>query len=313
MELQEIPYADVLEKVMRLNGPIYDSFDPHTRNVIDIDELQDYPVFDDEGHEIRIYSETGQRISRILAITEEDARTAGILVKLDSIGELFANPAAEEDDESNERSVSPLVTVYPQSYFSNYGHVKAGTTISVFQEVLDQVNCAVLGMDRETLYHPQNAQLFRPIKAVSSQLYNQLSHRLARRAGTQAVQRGAQTAVMASGYSGFGQSAANSGQRLYEECTSQLPFEQHFQLLDTVFPDENTPTDLRAENVFLLDMRAIEPGNRNGRYIYRNVIKPLVEGWRQPMVWEALKPHLVALSPAVCSTERVHYMFHRIN
>ena len=74
---------------------------------------------------------------------------------------------------------------------------------------------------------------------------------------------------------------------------------RHFELLDEITPEEDTPTGLRAENVFLLDMRALHPENRTGDYVYDRIVKPLVEGWRQPVVWEALRPHLVALRPTV--------------
>jgi hypothetical protein len=249
-----------MEKVLQLDGPIFDGFDPYTRNQILHPDLHTLPVFDDGGHEIRIYSSAGVRIPRVKALCGRDAPTAGVLVRLDTIKDLFSGPSGSEENSS------PIsVTVYPQSYFSNLGHVKANTAISSFQKIIDKVNCDIMDLEPEALHHHANANLIRPVTPISSQFYNQLSHRLATRAGTQQVQRGEQTTASAAGYSGYSIAALHKGKTLLSACSDRLPFTRHFDLLDEINPEEDTPTDLRAENVFLLDMRAVHPANRKGR------------------------------------------------
>lgn len=262
--MEPIPRHEVMKQVLTTGGQIFDGFDPQNRNEILLKDLATYPVFDDSGHENRIYSENGDRISRVTALCDEEAQTAGILVRLDSVRDLFHNDSNSGGDGQGD-GPSTSVTVYPQSFFGNLGHVKANASISVFQRIIERVNRDILDLGPVDLQHPLNSYSILPITSISSQFYNQLSHRLATRSGTQQVQSGYQTAASAAGYSGFNTSALSKGRRLVAHCSAGLPHTRHFDLLAEIAPGEDTPTDLRAENVFLLDMRAVAPENRTGR------------------------------------------------
>lgn len=314
----------MLEKVRLCGGSVFNHYDTDRRREISAHALRDYPVFDATGLENRIYTPEGIRIPRVRAFCQRNAPTAGILVKLDSVTQLFdMDPHPEEvegdSDNSSLHFEAPTVTVYPQAYFQNLGHVKSTATIAIFRKIIDRINLHLSQQENEE-HEENNFIASPPLASISCQFYNQLSHRLARRAGTQEVQRGDQTAVMASGYPGMSALASGKGERLFHQCEAMLPFQRHFALLEEIHPHEDTPTALRAENVFVLDLQRLPATNRNGRlrlatfmpqsqtefnssFVFDNVIQPLVQGWREPAVWESLRPHLVALRPEVCGIQ----------
>jgi len=260
----------MVEAAIQANGGvIYDHWDPTRRRQLDLNNLaEEYPVFDDGGMENRIYSEDGQYIKRVRVRVARGAPSAGVLVHLDTVGELFDNDdqVANDDGSDSEgehRHHDPVsVSVYPQSYFQRIGHVKANGVISALRGVVARMNRELVeGNDDEYMEVPGRQAL----TPISCQLYNELSHRVAKRAGTQEVQRGDQTAAMAFHYPGYNATADRRGLNLVVRCTESLPSARHFALLNPIDPEENMPTDLRVENVYSLDMKALLPVNRTGR------------------------------------------------
>lgn len=259
--LVPIPSVEVLARIEEHGENIYDDYDEVRRVRLEVNKLADYPVFNGDGRENRVYTETGIRIRRTIAKTEKNTPTAGILVRLDTVAELFERSSRSEEDsdsdleegEGRERPIS--VSLYPQSYFKELGHVKANGVTTAFRKVVEEIDRSVRDSNSGG----------RALAPVSSQFYNQLSHRVAQRAGSQEVQRGDLTAAMARGYPGYNLTAQSRGDRLFEECCNMLPSDRHFALVKEADSNGNIASDLRVENVFTLDMHRINAGDRNGR------------------------------------------------
>lgn len=256
-EVEEIPFQEVLAKINQKHWKVYDSWDETLRK--EIVDLETYPCFNPDGQENRIYNDSGRRIPRVRYLSDSDnERNAGVLVDLGEIMSLFSSSGDRRDRDS---SPDLQVTLYPQAYIPQMGHVKANTVVRPFRDILEEVNSNI-----EALWEGLEDELEEglvAVHAVSSQFYNELSHKLAPRAGNQEVQKGDQTAAMASGYQHSSTACQNRGDRLYRRCRTALPFQRHQTLLDSQL--ESTPTDLRAENVYIVDMYAIPENYRTGR------------------------------------------------
>jgi hypothetical protein len=257
-EVREIPLEDILQRVNENGWRLFDSWDETNRH--EIESLEDYPCFNPDGQENRIYNEHGRRIPRVeYYMDPNDERNAGVLIDLGEITSLFSS--SNHRLAGDRSSPSCQVTLYPQSFVSQMGHVKASGVIQPFQEVINWLNSEI-----EELWEENEDDLGNNLPAVSPvscQFYNELSHRLAPRSGNQEVQKGDQTAAMASGYLHTTSACQTRANRLYQRCHSALPFERHQQLLDTTLGI--TPTDLRAENVFCVDLLAFPEEQRTGR------------------------------------------------
>ena len=83
---------------MAEHSHIYDSSDPTTRRRIR--DLPDLDLYDEHGHEIRIYQENGRKIARRGGAVD-GSNTCGLLVNLKTISSLFAGPDDIEDDDDD--------------------------------------------------------------------------------------------------------------------------------------------------------------------------------------------------------------------
>ena len=257
----ERPLDELRDEVREQHLTLYDHFDPLKRRRVP--HWERHPILGDDGHEIRLYDQDGHRFNRILAIRGSDRQTGGVLVKLNTIQSLFLDSISSdktEDEPSPRRSTG--VMVYPHAFFTSLGHVKASCVISVFQTVVDSVNSSVASLQPTS----RQAHHCPAIQPVCSQFYNEVSHRLAKRAGAQEVQKGIMTGVMASNYPGLDHASKEKGARIFDAChNGGLPFVQHFKLLEPNASETNVRKDLRCENVFILDMNAFPPDKRDGR------------------------------------------------
>jgi hypothetical protein len=247
-EIEDIPFDEVRREIVENRWQVFDSWDSEERNPISIEELEGLPCMDDDRHEIRIYNQKGERIQRIdFFQCEDEDRDAGILVDLKEITSLF----------------DARVMLFPQSYVACMGHVKANDVIKPFHHVLAGLNRYIRdlwGASSLDLLTGQSA-----LQPIGCQFYNLLSHRLAPRSGSQEVQKGDQTAAMASGYRHLSKSCQRAADRLFNWCNTSLPHERHQTLLKTDDLEGPLPKDLRAENVFLIDMHAVPLQKRTGK------------------------------------------------
>jgi len=252
-DIRELLINDVQESVRTAGWTVYNSWNPDVRE--EIPDLAQYPCRDPSGHENRIYNEHGARIPRIEFMMDPDnLRNAGVLIDLRDISSLF---------DQGTGTTSAVVTVFPQAFINRIGHVKSTKVLRSFEALIEQRNTIISAMWDED----EAPQLNKPSAVVAGgcQFYNELSHRVARRAGTQEVQTGDQTSAMASGYPHQSTTSSRRADVLFAQCEANLPYKRHFLLLDDHFG--NAPTDLRAENVFILDLFAFPPEMRTGQYV----------------------------------------------
>lgn len=270
-----MPFPQVLQNLaeLREGEEVYDHYDPGQRHRIPMEALPEYPVLDEDGLERKVYTESGAFIKRTRPKFARGTPTAGVLVRLDTISQMFERDEEMYDAGEDEEGIR--VSVYPQSYLPNLGHVKANGVVTMFGDVIKEINEEIMPEPEPELEEEGNLQGGRRIalSAISCQFYNQLSHRVAKKAGTQEVQRGDQTAAMARWYPGYNQAAERNGQRLFERCASKLPFARHFDLIEEAETEGDIPKDLRMENVYVLDMHGIDERKRGGKCVVRFICR----------------------------------------
>lgn len=251
-----IPEVNVLRHLREEDKTAYNHWDPRIREEITPEALQGYPVVTEKQTLNKIYDQHGEIIPRVKLLAEPGSakRTAGVLVNLGKMFDIF-------EDRNNNRQ--PLrVTGYPQAYCSSMGHVNSNDVPAPFHGVVDDINMKIRNLSEDESVQARISA----VQPIGSQCYNLLSHRLAPRAGTQEVQKGDQTAAMASAYKQGDSTCQRKGRRYFRHCEEASPVDRHGMLLELPRNDiGQNMKSLRAENVFLIDMLAIPASKRNGK------------------------------------------------
>lgn len=228
-----------------------------------------------DGKEIRIYRPDGRKIGRRGAKPIDIDRSCGIFVNLRTIGAVFQDPLEldmedmdlDDDDDSPPPPKQDKVSlsVYPQAYLRDYGHIQAKGTLHIMHPVINTLNASLVndanhseaGSDEpDDLSDSQSPA----VMAISTQMYNGSLHRAATQAGAQDVQRGKLTATLACGDP---QTAKNkrTAESLKHYCEVKLP---HMRYRDRINID-SCPCDLRVETVYVADMFQLPVGHRDGK------------------------------------------------
>ncbi|KAH7920877.1 hypothetical protein BV22DRAFT_1179673 [Leucogyrophana mollusca] len=298
-----------VETIVQAFPVLYDSPNPNVRQVVD---LNDYPLHDPNTNlEMNVYDPEGRRVPRLRCRVAPNTLNCGILINLDTVHDLFADFAPEDPDmmlvdEDAIRNPDAVVSVFPQAFLRKYGHVQASTVLPQFTDTLNGIRTSIAAKpnnhddddddDDDELPDPNQALLdptsstSRVLSPVASQFYNELSHRVRPTAALHDVQQGRITATLAGAYARTPKAKA-SHQKLLHQCQQSLPHKKFRSKID--LPD--VPRALRLENVFVLDLDHVDPPKRKGR----TVVVPLARTWSHPTVFEALKPHLLVLTPDV--------------
>jgi hypothetical protein len=179
-----------------------------------IQNLHDLPMHDEANKEIRIFREDGHKIARRKASVNLNNSKCGVLVNLKNISALFntnddfhnnIDPMTDDDDATTVPKPQVPLSVYPQAYLRDYGHVKAKGTMTLLaseiQHVNDVFNGATAEVDdnsSEVGYEDIHSRV--PVlTGISTQMYNKVQHRMAQRAGDLDMQHGKITAMLAGG------------------------------------------------------------------------------------------------------------------
>ena len=279
IEWEELP----IEQIIEGQTTLWDHSDPNLRSEIPLDNLATYPLIDEFGHELGIFTSRGTRIWRRCAYIDPDISPYGILVNLRQVHELFT---LENDDvqgtEDAPDDLSPGVPyfVYPQAGLKDYGHFQANGIISKILPFLNGLNDHVRSRhhpsgnhhgnnndddndnDSDTAFHPNNT--LNPIVGISMQAYNAVMH-FTRGHGVQHhdAQLGMVTAAVAGSYA-VDKKQANIAITKIDQCKYQLPHKR----FESKIEDPDVPRDLRLENVYSINVQAIRPEFRDGRYVY---------------------------------------------
>ncbi len=135
----------MIQDLQATGGIAYTDFEPRRRHRIQ--NLEEHPLLDKDGVEVSIYNARGNRVPRRYARVRQDSEPFGVLVKLGEIGSLFDNTSMDEDFDMFDDDASRArqrrnagVTIYPQSYFGDIGHVKANSVTRSLEHVLSDHN-----------------------------------------------------------------------------------------------------------------------------------------------------------------------------
>jgi hypothetical protein len=267
------PEADVLEELDAAGGGAYTHFDPHLRQLIP--NLNEHPIADENDVDNVIYDADGNRVNRRFARVPRGAPTCGVLVRLSSIGTLFEREGHDLRDEAAlfdnvpqpHRRRNAGVTIYPQCYFGNLGHVKANSVMRPLEEEIESCNEHIRTTWAD--YHNEDDEddeipAVGAIQPVVEQMYNDSVHSMHTCAGRQETQRGLQTAALASSYEGLSDGNKTKGNGFWRETNAKLPFDRQLGMLSQRADGSDQPKDLRVEAVFVLNLAALPPRARNG-------------------------------------------------
>ena len=299
---------------------IFDSWDIESRNVIE--DLSEIPLYDDTGKEIRIYSSDGRKIARRGAHLAPDTKSCGVLVNLRTITSVFQpddnNVDMEEetdeemdmDEEDRPARATNRVSlsVYPQAFLRDYGHIQAKGPLQLMQPIIETINAsfeddrqdADISSDGPGLIHSTNT----PVTGISTQMYNRMFHKAATQAGALDVQRGRLTGAL-SGGGATTTKGKKTAQLLRRYCNAKLPHARFADRVDIT----DCPSALRVESVYVVDMLQIPEHDRDGRTLYQKLICILVDAWSRTEVSDRLKSHLLVLTPEVC-THHIQFTSH---
>ena len=275
LEWEELP----LDEVIAGHTTLWDHSDPALRSEIPLDDIPTYPLTDEFGHERGIFTSRGTRIHRRFAYIDTEVPPYGILVNLRQVHELFTLEDDIQGTEDDPDDFSPGVSyfVYPQAGLKDYGHFQANGIISKILPFLNGLNDHVRSRhhppgnhhhdtnndndsdDSDTAFHPVN-----PIVGISMQAYNAVMH-FTRGHGVQHhdAQLGMVTAAMAGSYV-VDKKQANIALAKMRQCNYQLPHKR----FESKIEDPDVPRELRLENVYYINVQAVRPEFRDGRYVY---------------------------------------------
>jgi len=244
------------EDILHAHGAIYDKPDyDESREEVDLDEL---PLFDEDGVEIRIYNREGFRVMRHRPVR---FYKCGALIDLERIHELFQG---HEDAYGHVHNETPF-WVYPLAFSRKMGNVKSASVMPNFCQRLKQIDLVIRppvdddAMDTDDENDDVQIRGAPVLRPLGSQIYNSLSHRVRNEAKFHAVQLGMVTSTFA------GSTATTvHGRRHWERrlrfCDGGLP---HVRFNHKV-SGPGQPQALRFENTYTLDVFQMDPQHRNG-------------------------------------------------
>lgn len=236
--------------ILQKHGRIYSSPDPDTR--VEVEDLCTYPLEDENGKAIPIYTDDGIRIGRQIPMAYSTDKPCGLLLKLQDLHDLFVS----QDDELGNETEPIRYEVYPQAFLRSHGHFQANGLMSGFRPIIDNINLKLRsGLDAEDEAHYPDA-----LKGIACQGYNEAMHRIRPLAKFHDVQLGHITAAAAGTHASLDKDKL-AGERCYRKCIPDLPHQRFAKKIDT----PGLKRELRVENVYTLNVLAMAPNFRNGK------------------------------------------------
>lgn len=296
-------WIPISNRTIKENNPggVYDHLDPVFRKEV---RLRDVPLLNDDGQEIPIYDENGDRIRRREVGPNEDVPPCGVLVNLENIQALF-DPYSVEHEHKHEHehdgedgsihsseledAYAPRVDVYPLAFLRTVGNLQANGIPPCFYPLVTEINRTVgkrrrsPDVDRswwdddrskssedEDAERPEGVGMatLRAVKPVSCQFYNYMMHWVATRAGQYNSQQGTVMAVISGAFARTERHKEIASDKQLH-CNRGLPSD-HFHLR---FSLEDCLTSCRAELVYTVDVRALE--DPSGRQVSPSPPLPL--------------------------------------
>jgi hypothetical protein len=264
-------YNNVAERNLRLlHKEFFDSKDPSVRRRVDIEKV---PLVDENDMEVPLYDEKGKKVQRRKPVTEN--KTCGVLVDLTNIQALF-NPTDNYslDDENTDdlgEHENHLVNVnaYPLGFLGIAGNIQANGIPHSFYPLLTKINKnagrrsndqPATSDDEDSMMADLNQQhptSVKVVKPVASQFYNQITHRIATRAGRLDSQQGSLTAALSGAFAGTRKDRKTAA-KMQNYCDQSQPSDRFHTRINV----PECPTSCRAELVYSVDVRALKEKSR---------------------------------------------------
>ncbi|KAI0258467.1 hypothetical protein BC834DRAFT_975126 [Gloeopeniophorella convolvens] len=277
--------------------------DPHQQQPVD--NLQGLAQLEPDGIPIHIYNRRGVEVPRRTPRVFPGSSACGLLVNLPEMLPYFSRDATLESVRDRLKytvsSGEPgLPTVYPLAFTGSYGQLQAaGGGIAPFQHALDHLNVRLAEAgEGQVLPGPVTGDgtVAASVELLAVQMYSQITHRVRASASRHAVQQGRLTKA-AAGYFAFNPQDKHKADACLDDAR-RFPHKQFAtQLLE--MPPQDIPRCLRVENVFCIKVEDLPQINRNGRYIYEQVVCELLDTWELAAVWHPLRSGMVAFLPEV--------------
>jgi hypothetical protein len=239
---------------------VYNSFDINQRETIPWDELANMPVLDRARNEIPLYTERGFLLPRRLPVFSRNTPAHGILMDLRSVKDLFEAPF--EQQELHPDAEEPVDTyTYPQAGLKIAGHFQANGLMKDFVPFMHEVN-----QDLNALRTDDDGMNYTPpahqhvVRGIACQGYNAVMHSTR---GDSAQHHDAQLGMITGALAGSWakvSSSENTASKLRDRCSRQLPHASFNEKIQ----NEKILRDLRLENVYYIDVQAIDETHQNG-------------------------------------------------
>ncbi|TFK59557.1 hypothetical protein BDN72DRAFT_905733 [Pluteus cervinus] len=280
-----------IHRVLRGDGQVYNSPHEELREAVVLDEL---PITDAQGREIRVYGPEGDYRPRRKPLVEE-LNPCGLLLDLRSFPGTFRRTRRSIDPSQRSKHIA---TGYPQAFLMAYGHVQARTTPHMLDSVFAEINTA-LGIDVrpgegevdvDDTFDPRDHGVLMPIM---TQGYNEFSHRIRASAQRHEVQLGKVTTAMAGSYLPEGSQKRAKWTTIVEGCQAGLPHEN----FNTQIQLPDVPRSMRMEIVTSTKISRIPQHHRRGKSIFNIIIRSFCAGWSIPEIIGTLKEHFLVLRP----------------
>lgn len=233
-------------------------------------------MYDEFHKEVRIYDAEGRKIARRDAMMAVGQESCGILMNLRKIHSLYSDGVdnlAEifpDGGEDIAETKGPVVSVYPQAYLRDVGHIQVKGVMPAFVNIIQDIQKGFQSLyelegadsdsDDSEASVPTRKSYPSPIAAVSSQAYNELAHRASSQAGSHDVQLGAVTAAISGGYA-TSPKAKRDAIAKQRRCSVLLPYERFAHKITM----DHVPRALRMEQVYTVDIGDLPNSMQNGQ------------------------------------------------
>jgi len=253
---------DIDEIIQYHSDGVFTSFNPEERHRIEWDELRDMEILDSSDLEIPIYCNKGFTIPRRIPRFSRNTRPHGVLMDLRSVKQLFQTPWEDDldlglDDDENDDSKDITCYTYPQAGLKVAGHFQAAGLMKKFSSFLKDINHDLIEDDNDNSIHSSPPI----VSGIACQGYNAVMHSTR---GNSAQHHDAQLGLITGALAGSwakGASAERTAQRLSERCSRKLPHTSFAEKIE----NDLILRDLRLENVFCIDVQALQAEYQNGR------------------------------------------------
>ncbi|THH19387.1 hypothetical protein EUX98_g8784 [Antrodiella citrinella] len=303
-EVDEYRNFDVPTIVARNADGIFTTPLARTRQLVQ--NLEALPYTDASGEEIQIFDRAGARIPRRAPIILTSTPKCGVLHDLTRVGELYSLPPdprdldmedMDDDEVEERRQVINISTAnfrpYPHAYTLRYGQVQADSIIYPLLPEIQKLNATLLNPELpvDTFDDPADRVV---IRGTGSQGYNAIAHRIRRSNAGQISHQGLMSGG-AAGNHAISAKGVRVATKLRHELAAALPHER----FDSQLNHHAAKTAFRSEQVYVIYPTNTTANRHSGDNFYRQIIVPLCNATKAPLVMSALKNTLVVFKPNV--------------